>query len=520
MRGFARRVSELFNLVNQAPAQVRQELTQWLTTLRNALSNGYNGAPIAAYAIHVIDDALQTNPGNTALAELRNSLLEVYKALTGSERLPPPPPRVEEAQPATVQFTSPYEELGHNVGAVTSELKDVRNANVRGQLIQLLMDFRNAVENNNAEQAAEVFNKLRDAVNNAVKTDPEDAPTLQRMLEQLTEIYNTFTALQHGAPPPTAQPQVTQQQPPSTTQGQAQPPSTTTATTTPPGGGGMMVSGGGGAALEILPQAPQPNVDALLKQLPQLNQSPETVERLRNIFSTSADVLYIVKNELDAQIVNVFKSLGITPNVFINALEKAGYPVPDAIKDAAASSNTWEEFFEKIRNILPERQPEEYYMGEEETQKPGWAGATGPRPPTLERPGEVEVGVPMAPRGSAHEVAGATGEYAAAPGAPTATAPYTVERIPGLPTIELMPLVVGIPPIPIIYAPPLTQQYYEQATTTTTTGPPAEMPQQPPELVGPGVPPMTTGFLWPITQAGTGQRPGRKTRGVYEVLTI
>jgi len=115
---------------------------------------------------------------------------------------------------------------------------------------------------------------------------------------------------------------------------------------------------------------------------------------------------------------------------------------------------------------------------------------------------------------------GVTGEYAAAPGVPTAVAPYTVERIPGLPTIELMPLVVGIPPIPAIYVSQLTQQQYGQATTTTTTGPPAEMPQQPPELVGPGVSPMTTGFLWPITQAGAGQRSGRKTRGVYEVLTI
>jgi len=82
-----------------------------------------------------------------------------------------------------------------------------------------------------------------------------------------------------------------------------------------------------------------------------------------------------------------------------------------------------------------------------------------------------------------------------------------------------MPLVVGIPPIPAIYVSQLTQQQYGQATTTTTTGPPAEMPQQPPELVGPGVVP-PTGFLWPITQAGTGQRSGRKTRGVYEVLTI
>jgi len=90
-----------------------------------------------------------------------------------------------------------------------------------------------------------------------------------------------------------------------------------------------------------------------------------------------------------------------------------------------------------------------------------------------------------------------------------------------MPTITLMPLVVGIPPIPVIYAPPLTQQQYGQATTTTTTGPPAETTQQPPELAGPGVvPPMTTGFLWPIAQAGAGQRPGRKTRGVYEVLTI
>ena len=525
MRGFARRVSELINLVNQAPAQVRQELTQWLTTLYNALSNGYNGAPIAAHIIHDIDDALQANPGNTALAELRNGLFEVYRALTGGEKLPPPPPRVEEAQPATVQFTTPYEELGHNVGAVTSELKDVKNANVRGQLIQLLMDFRNAVENNNAEQAAEVFNKLRDTVNNAVKTDPEDAPTLQRMLEQLAEIYNTFTALQHGAPPPTVQPQVTQQQPPSTTQGQVQPPSTTTATTTPPSGG-MMVSGGGGAALEVLPQAPQPQTpaDKALANLenlrPQLKQNKKLENELKNILESSTIGLSIaVFLRGNKDVPKELGKLGISPREFFDALEKAGYDIDSALKDAAASSNTWEEFFEKIRNILPERQPEEYYT--EETQKPGWPGATGPRPPTLERPGEIEVGVPLTPGGAAREMPGVTGEYAAAPGAPTAVAPYTVERIPGLPTIELMPLVVGIPPIPIIYVPPLTQQYYEQATTTTTTGPPAEMPQQPPELVGPGVvPPMTTGFLWPITQAGAGQRPGRKTRGVYEVLTI
>ncbi|MDT7902507.1 MAG: hypothetical protein RQ838_00420, partial [Caldivirga sp.] len=526
MRGFARRISELINLVNQAPPQVRQELTQWLTTLRNALSNGYNGAPIAAYAIHVIDDALQSNPGNTALAELRNGLLEVYKALTGSERLPPPPPRVEETQPTAPRFTTPYEELGHNVGAVTSELKDVRNANVRGQLIQLLMDFRNAVENNNAEQAAEVFSKLRDTVNNAVKTDPEDAPTLQRMLEQLTEIYNTYTALQHGAPPPTAQPQVTQQQPPSTTQGQAQPPSTTTATTTPPGGGGMMVSGGGGAALEILPQAPQPQTpaDKALANLenlrPQLKQNKELENELKNILESSTIGLLIAKllGSGNRDVSKGMEKLGITPREFFDALEKAGYDIDPALKDAAASSNTWEEFFEKIRNILPERQPEEYYT--RETQKPGWAGATGPRPPVRPRqPSEVEVGVPMAPRGSAREIAGATGEYAAAPGAPTAVAPYTVERFPGMPTIELMPLVVGIPPIPAIYVSQLTQQQYGQATTTTTTGPPAEMPQQPPELVGPGVVP-PTGFLWPIPTAGAGQRPGRKTRGVYEVLTI
>ena len=524
MRGFARRVSELINLVNQAPSQVRQELTQWLTTLNNALSNGYNGAPIAAYAIHVIDDALQSNPGNTALAELRNGLLEVYRALTGSERLPPPPPRVEETQPATVQFTTPYEELGHNVGAVTSELKDVKNANVRGQLIQLLMDFRNAVEGNNAEQAAEVFNKLRDAVNNAVGVDPEDAPTLQRMLEQLTEIYNTYTALQHGAPPPTTQPQVTQQQPPSTTQGQAQPPSTTTATTTPPSGG-MMVSGGGGAALEVLPQAPQSQTpaDKALANLenlrPQLKQNRELESELKNILGSSTIGLSIaafLRGNKDVP--KELGKLGISPREFFDALEKAGYDVDPALKDAAASSNTWEEFFEKIRNILPERQPEEYYT--RETQKPGWAGATGLRPPTLERPGEIEVGAPLTPGGTAREMPGVTGEYAAAPGAPTAVAPYTVERIPGLPTIELMPLVVGIPPIPAIYVSSLTQQQYGQTTTTTTTGPPAETTQQPPELVGPGVPPMTTGFLWPITQAGAGQRPGRKTRGVYEVLTI
>jgi hypothetical protein len=265
---------------------------------------------------------------------------------------------------------------------------------------------------------------------------------------------------------------------------------------------------------------PQANVEALLKQLPQLNQSPETVEQLKKIFTTAPmDIRNAFEKMKEKGIINVFKALGITPKVFINALEKAGYQVPDAIKDAAASSNMWEEFFEKIRNILPERQPEEYYT--EEAQKPGWTGPSGPSPPVRPRqPGEVEVGVPMAPRGSARELTAATGEYAAAPGAPTAVAPYTVGRFPGMPTIELMPLVVGIPPIPIIYAPPLTQQQYGQATTTTTTGPPAEMPQQPPELVGPGVSPMTTGFLWPIPTAGTGQRPGRKTRGVYEVLTI
>jgi len=33
---------------------------------------------------------------------------------------------------------------------------------------------------------------------------------------------------------------------------------------------------------------PQANVEALLKQLPQLNQSPETVEQLRRIFTTAA----------------------------------------------------------------------------------------------------------------------------------------------------------------------------------------------------------------------------------------
>jgi hypothetical protein len=262
-----------------------------------------------------------------------------------------------------------------------------------------------------------------------------------------------------------------------------------------------------------------------LKQLPQLNQSPETVEQLKKIFTTAPTPMDI-RNAFEemmseGKMIEVFKALGITPKVFISALEKAGYPVPDAIKDAAASSNTWEEFFEKIRNILPERQPEEYYMGEEEAQKPGWTGPSGPSPPVRPRqPGEVKIGVPMPPRGSAREIAGATGEYAAAPGAPTAVAPYTVGRFPGMPTIELMPLVAGIPPIPIIYVSQLTQQQYGQATTTTTTGPPAEMPQQQPEVVGPGVPPMTTGFLWPITQAGTGQRPGRKTRGVYEVLTI
>ena len=277
--------------------------------------------------------------------------------------------------------------------------------------------------------------------------------------------------------------------------------------------------------LEILPQAPQPQTPAerVLANLenlrPQLKQNKELENELKNILEQRRNALFIISIlPQRADIVNVFKNLDIAPRDFIDALEKAGYDIDPALKDAAASSNTWEEFFEKIRNILPERQPEEYYT--REAQKPGWAGATGPRPPTLKRPGEVEVGVPLTPGGAAREMPEVTGEYAAAPGAPTAVAPYTVERIPGLPTIELMPLVVGIPPIPIIYAPPLTQQYYEQATMTTTTRPPAEMPQQPPELVGPGVAPTPTGFLWPVTQAGTGQRQGRKTRGVYEVLTI
>jgi hypothetical protein len=258
----------------------------------------------------------------------------------------------------------------------------------------------------------------------------------------------------------------------------------------------------------------------LEKLRPQLKQNKELESELKNILEQRKNALFIISIlPQRADIVNVFKNLDIAPRDFIDALEKAGYDIDPALKDAAASSNTWEEFFEKIRNILPERQPEEYYT--EEAQKPGWAGPSGPSPPVRPRqPGEVEVGVPMAPSGSAREIAGATGEYAAAPGAPTAVAPYTVGRFPGMPTIELMPLVVGIPPIPVIYVSQLTQQQYGQATTTTTTGPPAEMPQQPPELVGPGVPPMTTGFLWPITQAGTGQRPGRKTRGVYEVLTI
>jgi hypothetical protein len=287
----------------------------------------------------------------------------------------------------------------------------------------------------------------------------------------------------------------------------------------------MMVSGGGGAALEVLPQAPQPQTpaDKALANLenlrPQLKQNKKLENELKNILGSSTIGLLIAKllGSGNRDVTKGMEKLGISPREFFDALEKAGYDIDPALKDAAASSNTWEQFFEKIRNILPERQPEEYYT--RETQKPGWAGATGPRPPTLERPGEIEVGVPLTPGGAAREMPGVTGEYAAAPGAPTAVAPYTVERIPGLPTIELMPLVVGIPPIPIIYAPPLTQQYYEQATTTTTTGPPAEMPQQPPELVGPGVVP-PTGSLWPIATAGAGQRPGRKTRGVYEVLTI
>ena len=285
-----------------------------------------------------------------------------------------------------------------------------------------------------------------------------------------------------------------------------------------------MISGGVGAALEVLPQAPQPqtSADKALANLenlrPQLKQNKELESELKNILGSSTIGLSIaafLRGNKDVP--KELGKLGILPREFFDALEKAGYDIDPALKDAAASSNTWEEFFEKIRNILPERQPEEYYT--RETQKPGWPGATGPRPPTLERPGEIEVGVPLTPGGAARELTTARGEYAAAPGAPTAVAPYTVGRFPGMPTIELMPLVVGIPPIPAIYVSQLTQQQYGQATTTTTTGPPAEMPQQPPELVGPGVLPMTTGFLWPITQAGTG-RPGRKTRGVYEVLTI
>jgi hypothetical protein len=388
------------------------------------------------------------------------------------------------------------------------------------------------------QAAADVLRSIADKAPDAVKPELEkavdalsrgDSGALSALVSTLKEqakadpsvlpILDVASELQQGLTPPpsvvaagltaaaaTQQPPTAQQQAPPQAAQPTQP----------------AVAGTGGALAAQLMMQPQANVEALLKQLPQLNQSPEAVEQLRRIFTTAPTIMDIrsaFEEMKEKGIINVFKSLGITPKVFINALEKAGYQVPDAIKDAAASSNTWEEFFEKIRNILPERQPEEYYT--EETQKPGWPGATGPRPPVRPRqPGEIEVGVPLTPGGAAREMPGVTGEYAAAPGAPTAVAPYTVERIPGLPTVELMPLVVGIPPIPIIYVPPLTQQYYEQATTTTTTGPPAETTQQPPELVGPGVPPMTTGFLWPITQAGTGQRPGRKTRGVYEVLTI
>jgi hypothetical protein len=405
----------------------------------------------------------------------------------------------------------------------------------------LLKDFeyanRDLLYPIDAAAAANVLRSIADKAPDAVKPELEkavdalsrgDSGALSALVSTLKEqakadpsvlpILDVASELQQGLTPPPSvaaaglATAAAMQQPPATQQQQAPPQA---AQPTQPA-----VAGTGGALAAQLMMQPQANVEALLKQLPQLNQSPEAVEQLKKIFATAPmDIRGVFEGMAkEGELINVFNSLGITPKVFINALEKAGYQVPDAIKDAAASSNTWEEFFEKIRNILPERQPEEYYT--EETQKPGWAGATGPRPPTLERPGEIEVGVPLTPGGAAREMPGVTGEYAAAPGAPTAVAPYTVERIPGLPTIELMPLVVGIPPIPAIYVSQLTQQQYGQATTTTTTGPPAETTQQPPELVGPGVPPMTTGFLWPITQAGTGQRSGRKTRGVYEVLTI
>jgi len=40
---------------------------------------------------------------------------------------------------------------------------------------------------------------------------------------------------------------------------------------------------------------PQANVEALLKQLPQLNQSPETVEQLKKIFTTAATPMDIME---------------------------------------------------------------------------------------------------------------------------------------------------------------------------------------------------------------------------------
>jgi len=102
----------------------------------------------------------------------------------------------------------------------------------------------------------------------------------------------------------------------------------------------MMISGGGGAALEVLPQAPQPQTPAeralanLENLRPQLKQNKELENELKNILEQRRNALFIISIlPQRADIVNVFKNLDIAPRDFIDALEKAGYDIDPALKE-------------------------------------------------------------------------------------------------------------------------------------------------------------------------------------------